>query len=144
MLSNTCKYAIRACIYLALNENLNKRIGIKKIADDLKIPMPFLGKILQTLAKNKILSSTKGPNGGFMLGKSPDKITLMDIVEIIDGKDFFESCAIGVADCSDHEDHCPIHPYYSPIREQLKNLFVSTNISKLTSDIEKTGKKIII
>ena len=79
MLSNTSKYAIRAVIYLALNAGEEKKIGIKQISKDLSIPTPFLGKILQTLAKQKLLSSTKGPHGGFGLGKSAEEITLIDI-----------------------------------------------------------------
>ena len=70
MLSNTCKYALRALIYLGKFSEENSRIGIKKIAEDLSLSSPFLGKILQNLVKQKLLVSTKGPNGGFALGKS--------------------------------------------------------------------------
>jgi DNA-binding IscR family transcriptional regulator len=55
MLSNTCKYAIRALIYLANYAKDNQKIGIKKISEDLKIPSPFLGKILQSLAREKLI-----------------------------------------------------------------------------------------
>ena len=97
MLSNTCKYAIRSVIYLALHAQDGKKIGIKKISEDLEIPTPFLGKILQSLARQKLLSSTKGPHGGFGLGKDPMEISLMNIVEIVDGLDMFENCLIGNA-----------------------------------------------
>lgn len=56
MLSNTCKYAIRALIYLGRYSKNGEKIGIKKIAGDLGMPTPFLGKILQNLVKHKILS----------------------------------------------------------------------------------------
>ena len=75
MLSNTSRYAIRAVIYLALKSKDESKIGIKTISKDLDIPTPFLGKILQTLAKHKILSSTKGPHGGFGLGRNPYDIS---------------------------------------------------------------------
>jgi len=55
MLSNTCKYAVRALIYLGKYSNDGTKIGIKKISSDLEIPTPFLGKILQNLVKQKIL-----------------------------------------------------------------------------------------
>jgi len=64
MLSNTCKYAVRALIYLGKYSVDGTKIGIKKISSDLIIPTPFLGKILQNLVKQKVLVSTKGPNGG--------------------------------------------------------------------------------
>lgn len=73
MLSNTCKYALRALIYLGKFSTDDKRIGIKKISEDLGLSSPFLGKILQNMVKQKLLVSTKGPNGGFSLAKSLEK-----------------------------------------------------------------------
>jgi Rrf2 family protein len=144
MLSNTCKYAIRAIVYIAVNAKDSEKIGIKKISEDLKIPTPFLGKILQMLAKNKILSSTKGPNGGFGVGKKPDKISLMDIVTIIDGDDNFNSCIIGLQSCSDNKTNCPIHGEYAPIREQAKHLFERMTIAQLAENIKEHGNEIAI
>jgi len=140
MLSNTCKYAIRAVIYLAHVDDITKKIGIKKISENLKIPTPFLGKILQILAKNKILSSTKGPNGGFSLGKPANKISLMDIVDIIDGDESFNACVIGLLSCTIEETNCPIHEKYAPIREQAKQLFIHQNIAELAESIDKNPK----
>jgi Rrf2 family transcriptional regulator, iron-sulfur cluster assembly transcription factor len=144
MLSNTCKYAIRAVIYLALNEEGGKKIGIKRISEDLNIPNPFLGKILQILAKNKILSSTKGPNGGFSLGKPAKDISLMDIVDIIDGDENFNACVIGLKSCSIEEQNCPIHDNYAPIREQAKQVFMKLSFQTLAENIKNRNNKITI
>jgi Rrf2 family protein len=144
MLSNTCKYAIRAVIYLALNGNENK-IGIKEISKELEIPTPFLGKILQQLAKNKMLSSTKGPNGGFLLAKPATDITLLNIIEIIDGLDLFNECLIGMRTCSAnaHDDvQCPIHHKYLPISNKLYDLFNTETIEMLADEIKASGGKI--
>jgi Rrf2 family protein len=143
MLSNTSKYAIRAVIYLSLNTDEGMKLGIKQISKDLKIPTPFLGKILQTLAKHKILSSTKGPHGGFGLGKKADEIKLIDIVDIVDGEDIFKKCLIRLDDCSETEP-CTMHIRYSAIRSQLFNLFQNQNISELIQDIKEGKRKIII
>ena len=67
MLSNACKYAIRSILYLAMHNEENKRIGVKKIAEELETPQPFLAKLLQQLTRNKLVSSSKGPTGGFFL-----------------------------------------------------------------------------
>jgi len=88
MLSNTCKYALRALIYLGKFSEEDKRIGIKKISEDLGLSSPFLGKILQNLVKQKLLVSTKGPNGGFALAKDASEITLWDIVIKVMAKSF--------------------------------------------------------
>lgn len=136
MLSNTSKYAIRAVIYIALKSENGSKIGIKQISSELDIPTPFLGKILQSLAKHKLLSSTKGPHGGFGLGKDPYQISLMDIVEVIDGLDDFNSCVLGLRTCTDDNQHCPIHRNYATIREQLKSLFQTENIGALADHIK--------
>ncbi len=145
MLSNTCKYGIRAVIYLAL-ENSDKKIGIKQIAEDLDIPSPFLSKILQMLAKNKILTSTKGPHGGFGLGKDAEEIKLIDIVRVIDGMDFFETCLIGMKSCTDPDARikCPIHNQYEPIRQETRTLFENTTILKLAESIKLSGGEVRI
>ncbi|NJM14706.1 MAG: Rrf2 family transcriptional regulator [Bacteroidales bacterium] len=142
MLSNTCKYAIRAIIYLAVNAEGGKKIGIKKISEDLQIPTPFLGKILQILAKQKILSSTKGPNGGFGIGRLPEDITLLEIVDIIDGNDLFENCLISLESCSNNEMHCALHDTYGAIRDQIKDMFSEATIANL-AEKAKEGKELI-
>ncbi len=139
MLSNTCKYAIRALIYLGKNSSDGTRIGIKKISSDLTIPTPFLGKILQNMVKQKILVSTKGPNGGFGLGKKAEDISLYDIVKIVDGEDFFNNCLIGLQPCASHAlsgKPCPIHKQFGPIRAQLHQFYQKTTIAGITNDME--------
>ena len=137
MLSNTCKYALRAVLYLAINSEGGQKTGIKKISKDLDIPTPFLGKILQNLAKHKILSSTKGPNGGFGLGKEPSEILLMDIVEVIDGQDSFHKCVIGMKYCSEQENPCALHSRYADLREEIRKIFEVESIEQLVLDIKK-------
>lgn len=145
MLSNTCKYGIRAVIYLALNNAEEKKIGIKEISSELNIPTPFLGKILQMLAKNKLLTSTKGPNGGFGLGRKAKDITLLNIIEIIDGLSLFEDCLIGLSSCSanSHDEvQCPTHRKFLPISKQIYDLFNTETIQALADEIRDSNGKI--
>jgi Rrf2 family protein len=136
MLSNTSKYAIRAMIYLALHAEKKGKTGIKTISGDLGIPSPFLAKILQVLAKHKLLSSTKGPNGGFGLGRDPRKITLYEIVTVIDGNDIFDKCIISLRTCHDENIPCPLHSRYEPLRIEMKKLFEQQDIGNLALDIK--------
>jgi Rrf2 family protein len=118
MLSNTCKYAIRAVIYLSVNEKKGVKIGSKQISKDLEIPLPFLGKIMQQLAKNKILASTKGPHGGFSLSKPAESIFLIEIVNLFDGSEVFDSCLLGLSLCDadpGKKEICPMHPVSEPL-----------------------------
>jgi Rrf2 family transcriptional regulator, iron-sulfur cluster assembly transcription factor len=134
MLSNSCRYGIRAVIYLASQPLSDGKTGIRKISNDLNLPTPFLAKILQQLAKQKILSSSKGPHGGFSLLKDPGKITLLDIVNTIDGQDVFTNCVMHNGSCEGvkkDKKHCPLHEDYEKTRTGLIELFSKRTISDL-------------
>ena len=136
MLSNTTRYALRAVIYLAVHSEQTKRIGIKKISEDLNIPSPFLGKILQTLAKHKLLLSTKGPTGGFALPDTSRSLTLFDFVKVLDGDDLFTKCLLSDRNC--HEEHipCPVHEEYHEIRKKIIAMFSGHTIQSFADKAE--------
>jgi Rrf2 family transcriptional regulator, iron-sulfur cluster assembly transcription factor len=146
MLSNSCRYGIRAVIYLAGQPANGGMTGIKKISTDLGLPTPFLAKILQLLAKQKILNSSKGPHGGFSLLKDPQKITLLDIVNSIDGQDVFTNCIMHNGSCEGVENekkHCPLHDDYEATRRELIKLFSQKTIYDLVVRADKDAKIII-
>ncbi len=146
MFSTTSKYAIRAVLYLAMldkkNDNPEKvlKVGIKKLAEDLKIPTFFLGKIMQTLAKNKILTSYKGPNGGFSFNKNPDEISLLDIVRIFDGDEVFSSCILGLNLCN-HEgfkkEDCPFAQDLDVCVDRISQYLNNTYVGKVAKSLNK-------
>ena len=144
MLSNSCRYGIRAVIYLASQPIANGKTGIKKVSNDLDLPTPFLAKILQQLAKQKILSSSKGPHGGFSLLKDPRNITLLDIVNSIDGNDIFTNCIMHKGTCEGagaEKRHCPLHDDYEKTRLDLIKLFSYKTIYDL---VKKVGTSELI
>ena len=67
MFSNTTKYAIKAVLYLAINSNTEKRVVISEIANSINVPQAYIAKLLQELSRKNIISSLRGPNGGFFL-----------------------------------------------------------------------------
>ena len=126
-------------LFLAKKEQ-QETVGLKKISEELSIPSPFLAKILQSLAKQKLLGSIKGPNGGFSILFDPRKTTLLDIVTAIDGPDVFTQCAIHAATCKCMDEKkapCPIHNEYSLIRTELHQLFRSKTIWDLARQAGK-------
>ena len=134
MLSNSCRYGIRAVIYLAGQPDGTPKVGIKQISSDLGLPTPFLAKILQQLAKQKILSSSKGPHGGFSLLRDPKNITLLDIVNTIDGNDTFTNCVMHTGTCegvNSQKKICPLHEDYEKTRSELIRLFSNKTIDEL-------------
>jgi len=134
MFSNSCRYGIRAVIYIASKQQGNKKTGIKQISQDLNLPTPFLAKILQQLAKHKILKSLKGPHGGFSLNSDPKKVTVLDIVKTIDGEEIFTNCIMHDSVCAVREkgnDPCPLHDDYADLRADLISLFSTITIHEL-------------
>ena len=146
MLSNSCRYGIRAVIYIASQPGDTGKTGIKQISKDLGLPTPFLAKILQQLTKHKVLVSLKGPHGGFSLSQDPAKITLLDIVKIIDGEEVFTNCIMRNNSCNDNVNNghkCTLHDDYDAIRKDIIQLFNNRTIYDLVKKSENTDKVII-
>lgn len=141
MFSRSCQYALQSVLYITLHGGENKALKIKDISDSQKIPIHFLGKILQILVKHKILISTKGPTGGFMLKEKGGELTLLEIVRVIDGLDMFDQCGIGLKACSDTQP-CPIHNDYKKVKNEIKKLLITKTINELCQDVKK-GKSIV-
>ncbi len=146
MLSNTCRYGIRAVIYIASRQEKNSKTGLTQISKDLNLPAPFLAKILQQLARQKILNSLKGPHGGFSLQKKPEKISLFDIVTTIDGDGIFTDCIIHNSKCggvNNKSKECPVHNDFAEIRKKLIQFFKNTTIDDLVKNAKNLDKIII-
>jgi len=83
-LTSRCEYALLALIYLARNQ-AGEYITVQTIASAQKIPPRFLEEILLTLRRANYVHSTRGKGGGFLLSKSPDEISLAEIIRLFDG-----------------------------------------------------------
>ncbi len=146
MLSNTCKYGVRACIYIALYGK-DKLMNIKQIAKGLDVPEPFLGKILQILAKKKILISQRGITGGFKFAKDPHNIYFLDIIEIIDGLDVFNECLLGVRVCKlspEHTKDCPFNTKLDPLLDKLYDVFKEHSVGEFADHLKSIKESILI
>lgn len=138
MLSNACKYGIRAILYLALKSDKTHRIGAKKIAEELEVPQPFLAQLLRNLVIDRLVSSTKGPGGGFFLDDENKENSLWAIICSIDGSHRFDECFLGLTQCNDINP-CPAHYIVSPFKKKILNDFKDKSISKLVQEIENNG-----
>jgi len=136
MLSAKCKYSIRAVLYISVNSSKDHRIGIKSIAENLKIPMPYAGKILNELVRKEIVSSKKGPTGGFFQTEKGLNLPIINIIDAIDGLSFFNKCALGLDECSDDRP-CPIHYDFKKSKDHLKKILESKTIAQLAVKIKR-------
>jgi Rrf2 family transcriptional regulator, iron-sulfur cluster assembly transcription factor len=134
MLSTSCKYAIRAAVYIMSQSRKHFRPGIKEIAEEIESNEHTTAKILQVLVKEGLVSSAKGPNGGFFVQPDSKPVYLIDIVRVIDGDHFFFECGLGLKECSESKP-CPIHHSYKGAREQLFNQFSTLTVQELSENI---------
>lgn len=141
MFSKSCKYAIRAVLYLALHSSEQHKLGVKEIAEALNVPGPFLAKLLQQLSRHHLVSSTKGPNGGFYLNKANRQASLKGVVESIDGPEIFTSCILGLPVCSS-KNPCPLHSRAIIYREGLLELIADQTIEEVAERVGRQELKI--
>lgn len=136
MFSNACEYGIRACVVVAQNSLNQKNVSLKDIAKTINSPEAFTSKILQKLAKEKIVSSIKGAGGGFRIEENVlDSLNLMQIVDTIDGEQSYMSCVLGLKECSD-KNPCPAHKTYKHIKADLVQMLENTTIVDMVKDTE--------
>ncbi len=99
LITRDIDYAVKALIFLAKQKK--RIVSVAELVRNLKIPRPFLRKILQALNKNGLLKSYKGRGGGFTLALRPEKIFLIDLIEIFQGSLRLSECLLGRMICPD-------------------------------------------
>lgn len=134
MFSKACEYAIRAALYISVKSIDGSKLGIKEIAKEIDSPEHFTAKILQTLSREGVISSIKGPNGGFFLDPKSKPIPLHAIVKAIDGDDILNSCSLGLKQCSD-KFPCPIHNEIKVYKEKIRDIMKEKTLQHLSIEL---------
>ncbi|HEY9362532.1 MAG TPA: Rrf2 family transcriptional regulator [Chitinophagaceae bacterium] len=134
MLNSTCKTAIKAVIYLAAKNEQGEKAGILEVSKHIDASEHTVGKILQTLARQGLVNSVKGPSGGFFISKAQQNQPISKIVETIEGRDVFKECGLGLSQCSALHP-CPIHDDYKAARDMLEKIFREKRIKDLCDPV---------
>ena len=121
-------YAIRAVCFIAKNKKI--RITASELVEELKIPRPFLRKILQTLNKEKLLKSYKGKAGGFKLATAPGKISLLNLIEIFQGRLKLNECTFKKQVCPNIKT-CKVKRKFDSIQRHVVSELSKVNITML-------------
>lgn len=136
MLGKTTEYAIRALVYIFIQNQEGKRPGFKEISKEIDSPEQFTAKVLQNLARAELISSIKGRGGGFFFDQSATPLTIYDVIRVMEGEKFFSKCGFGLKLC-DGENPCPLHNDYSPVREGFFQLVKKDTIKSLADKINE-------
>lgn len=130
ILSQTAGYALRAVLYLAGREGTPTKVD--DVARELGVPKNYLSKILHTLARSGLLTSVRGPGGGFSLARPASDVTLMEVVGHFDTVSREDQCLLGSKTCGDGQP-CAAHARWSRVQSQVRDFFEMTSVSELAS-----------
>lgn len=143
MLSKKCQYALHALIYLSQHDK-GTTVTIGEIATEKVIPKKFLEAILLDLKNAGILGSKKGKSGGYYLLKDPHRISIIEVIRLVDGAvamlpcvslNFYDSCGM----CSD-EKTCRINNLFGQVRDATLKILYANSIADLANTNKNAGK----
>ena len=122
-------YAVRAVLYLSRIGN-DQRSATSTVAQDQNIPPSFLAKIISQLSIAGLLHTSRGARGGVTLAREPKDISLLDVVEAIDGPIRLNECVGEEGSCTFDKD-CPLRPVWCDAQEELVNRLKGTTFEQL-------------
>ncbi|TEB16340.1 HTH-type transcriptional regulator CymR [Pelotomaculum sp. FP] len=135
-LNQATDYAMRAVLYLS-GLPYGQVVEAKLIAEEENIPIRFLLKILRLLAKDGIVDSHRGVNGGYALARHPSKITLLDVVEAIEGPIAINRCLYAPEECSKlFSEHCPVHEALFELQKSITEHLSRYNFQMLRERVK--------
>jgi Rrf2 family protein len=123
-------YAIRCVLYLSGKQGTVTMVD--EVSREMCIPKSFLAKILQKLTRASIVTSYRGVKGGFEIARPPREISLLDVIESIQGPVAMNVCAVDKKACG-LSGSCVVHPVWVEARQQVEKYLRSKNFAQLTS-----------
>jgi len=140
MFNKETEYALRALVYIQVENKKGRMAGIAEIASEIEAPPFFTAKILQRLARHGFVMSRKGRGGGFFFDPEKPAVPIRDIIIAVEGDEILNGCAFGLKFC-DEDNPCPLHKRYAPIRNRINRLMSRETIQSLARKSEYSGKK---
>lgn len=128
-ITRAAEYAVRCVLYLAQKEK-GELVTRQEISEGADIPAKFLAKIAQDLAKAQLLEIKQGAKGGFRLLQVPQKITLLQVVEIMIGEIYLNDCASNPGSCR-ASSNCSVNRIWIKARTELRNTLAAANFADL-------------
>ena len=129
LISRTGQYAIQALVYIGL-QGAGTVTSAFDLATKLDVPASYLAIVLQQLGHHGLVSTIRGRSGGFGLGISAEKISLMQVLSLVEGEKFHHECLLGLKQCGD-DTACPMHGAWKPIKTEILEVLESQNIATL-------------
>ncbi len=138
-ITRTGEYGLRGLLFLA-KQPPEKVTLISEISRVQNIPEAFLAKIFQRLSKAGLLRSIRGANGGFSLGKPAYKITMREIIEVLEGPIALNRCLLREGECKE-ERICPFHPVWEELQQGVLEILNRTTMEDLVKRMIRNKRK---
>lgn len=123
-------YGIRSILYLS-RQPFKKISFVNEISEEYKIPRSFLAKILQKLVRANLVRSYRGVKGGFSLAKQAREISMLDVIEAIEGKTCLNVCLMDKKKCG-FSKQCPVSPVWAVMQKRFMNMLKKVNFEELS------------
>jgi len=123
------EYGVQGLMHLA-RRNPGQRTMLDEVSREEHIPKSFLAKIFQHLARAGLVHSIRGSGGGFALAKSPSEISVLEIIEAVEGKILFQRCRMDKPDC-EHAGGCALCGLFERAQDGIKDVLTSTTLQDL-------------
>ncbi len=133
MLSTTSEYALRIMVLLCKQKS-DLFLKGEQISNETKVPEAYLAKILQSLNKAGLVRAQKGIKGGYALNRSPEKISLLEIINAVDRFTRIDKCPLGIAE---HTTLCPLHKKLDNAYADFQKTFESCSLNYFSQNPEQ-------
>lgn len=139
--SKNCEYTLRALL-CGLEKGDGEGFRVKDACRKAGVPESFTRKGFQRLARGNVLKTIHGPGGGYQLKGSPDTISVLKIVKIVDGGQAYDHCVMGLSQCGDKAP-CPIHPVWKRMKQKLIDELSRTSLQQMMSSSKKKTESLL-
>lgn len=132
--SKGCEYAIRAMSQVAPRDG-EEYFTAKAVCHKSGAPELSTRKIFQALVQRGLLKATPGPGGGYTFARPPEKLTMLSLIEAIDGQETFNRCVMGLSTCSNRRA-CPLHATWVKAKKRLLGALAATTLQDLQEAVK--------
>ena len=136
-ITQTADYAVRTVVYLALNGS-GGPVAASVIAKEMTIPGDYISKVVQALSRAGLVESVAGRNGGAQLARDPAKLSMLEIVEAVDGPVTLNRCVIRPGACP-RDTYCVVHDFWKSAQKGLVTVLSTTTIADICRPKEGDG-----
>jgi len=128
-ITQTADYAVRTVVYLALHRD-DGPVAAANIAKEMTIPVDYISKVVQALSRAGLVESVPGRNGGARLARKPEDLSILDIIESVDGPVALTRCVTRPGACP-RDSFCPVHPFWASVQKNLISVLSDKKIADI-------------